>query len=280
VQVLQEDCGVRYHDGFDPNPVAPPVFKTSKDLFLHGLVNDNHGGNCVSLPVVYTAVGRRLGYPIKLVGSREHVFCRWEGLEHPNPHWRTRFNFDGAGKGFSIDPDEFYVNWPKPSTPEEIKSHQWLESNSPSQELATFLLGRGHCLRHNARFEEAHIAYAEAYRFWPTTRLTQYWIERFDGIQRQAIARAELESILLDDAISPRIVSQRHSQRHWWETPQGREANMRQVQALNARNLRIMQGQVQSQRFDPTRLHHPNVPGINPDPSVHSFPRVQPPGQQ
>ena len=104
VGVLQQDIGAHYHAGFVPQDQDCPPFKTPKETFLHGLLDHEDarkafGGNCVSLPVLYAAVGRRLGYPIKLVCAKEHVFCRWEGLDSPNPAWRDRFNFDGAGNG-------------------------------------------------------------------------------------------------------------------------------------------------------------------------------------
>ncbi len=125
VVVLQQDIGLHYHAGFVPQDVEIPPFKTSKETFIHGLMDndDPHkafGGNCVSLPVAYAAVGRRLGYPIKLACAKEHVFCRWEGQDHPNPAWHDRFNFDGAGNGFSIDPDEFYLSWPRKSGPTRL----------------------------------------------------------------------------------------------------------------------------------------------------------------
>ncbi|MCG8511822.1 MAG: hypothetical protein MI741_21615, partial [Rhodospirillales bacterium] len=67
VRVLQEDIGVHYHAGFVPQDVAIPPFTTSKETFIHGLLEhedakQSFGGNCVSKPVIYAAVGRRLGY--------------------------------------------------------------------------------------------------------------------------------------------------------------------------------------------------------------------------
>jgi len=121
VNVLQRDIGVHYHEGFVSADQEVPPFKTSKETFIHGLLDHQDpkqafGGNCVSLPVIYAAVGRRLGYPVKLVNSKEHVFCRWVGGDHETLAWRDEFNFDGAGDGFSIDPDSFYLSWPRESS--------------------------------------------------------------------------------------------------------------------------------------------------------------------
>jgi hypothetical protein len=178
VQVLQEDCGVHYHAGFDPNQKTIPPTKDARDCFIHGIVSDTNGGNCVSMPTVYVAVGRRLGYPVKLFGGDEHVFCRWEGLDNPNPVWRERFNFDGAGNGFSIDPDEFYLHWPREARPDQVVRYQWLKTMSPSQELATFLLQRGNILRNNGRLHESQVAYAQAHQFWPENQMTGYWLTK------------------------------------------------------------------------------------------------------
>ena len=57
LQVLQEDCGVHYN----MERVNSISFAQSKDLFIHGVVADPNGGTCVSMPVLYVAVGRRLG---------------------------------------------------------------------------------------------------------------------------------------------------------------------------------------------------------------------------
>ncbi len=75
LQVLQEDCGVRYNPArkFQPNFCEPA------DLFIHGILDEKGaGGTCASMPVVYVAIGRRLGYPLKLVEGREHLFFRWD----------------------------------------------------------------------------------------------------------------------------------------------------------------------------------------------------------
>jgi hypothetical protein len=73
VTALQRHCGVRYDPakiGIDVN--AP--FDLS-EMFVHGIV-DGPGGTCATLPVLYVAIGRRLGYPLKLVGGKHHLFFR------------------------------------------------------------------------------------------------------------------------------------------------------------------------------------------------------------
>ena len=77
ITVLMLDLGVRYH----PERIRNVDFARPEDLFLHGLV-EGDGGTCCSLPVLYVAIGRRLGYPLKLVEGPEHLFLRWDDPRH------------------------------------------------------------------------------------------------------------------------------------------------------------------------------------------------------
>jgi hypothetical protein len=117
VTVLQQDCGVRYN----PERIQSPDFSDSRDLFLHGLTQ-GRGGTCVSMPVAYVAVGRRLGYPLKLVTAKAHLFARWE-----SPDGRERLNLEATSQGLNCFPDEYYHRWPVPMTPQEIA--WWAEAH-------------------------------------------------------------------------------------------------------------------------------------------------------
>ena len=67
----------------DPRPDVPgpkvhrPGLQGFARLFIHGII-DGPGGTCASMPVLYVAVGRRLGYPLKLVEARGHLLLRWD----------------------------------------------------------------------------------------------------------------------------------------------------------------------------------------------------------
>ena len=157
VQVLQEDCGVRYNE----KRIRNVDFSNPKDLFIHGLLDPANGGTCASMPVLYAAVGRRLGYPIRLVLAKEHVFCRWDD-------GRERFNIEGtATGGVDFFPDEHYRSWPSAISDREMESGEFLKSLTPQEELAVFLLTRGSCLRANGRQAEALACNAEAHRLMP-----------------------------------------------------------------------------------------------------------------
>jgi regulator of sirC expression with transglutaminase-like and TPR domain len=163
VTVLQKDCGVRYN----PERIEAPDFSDSRDLFLHGLLAGRQQGTCVSMPVLYVAVGRRLGYPLKLVTAKAHLFARWESADG-----KEGFNIEGTGQGLNCFPDEYYHTWPVPLTFEEVASAQYLKSLTSDEELAVFLSVRGHCLIAAGRLPEAQLAYAQAHQLAP--KATQY----------------------------------------------------------------------------------------------------------
>ncbi|HWY87459.1 MAG TPA: hypothetical protein VNX28_12075, partial [Gemmataceae bacterium] len=72
--VLQRDLGVRYNPALIDRD---DFFADAKNLFVHGVLHGD-GGTCTSLPPVFAAVGRRLGYPLTLATTKYHVFMRWD----------------------------------------------------------------------------------------------------------------------------------------------------------------------------------------------------------
>ncbi len=47
------------------------------------------------MPVLYVAIGRRLGYPLELVTTKGHVFACWEDSN-------DRFNIEGTNEGLNL----------------------------------------------------------------------------------------------------------------------------------------------------------------------------------
>lgn len=174
VQVLQEDCGVHYN----LDRATRPDWRNSRDLFLHGLVGSTNGGTCSSMPLIYTAIGRRLGYPMKLVLASSHIFCRWDGSGE-------RFNIEGASNGgVSYFDDNYYRMWPKPISEASIQRGEYLKSLTPEEELSSFLIDRGMCLDHNGRCPEARAAFAEAHRLMPQS---EFHLSRLAIAMRQIL---------------------------------------------------------------------------------------------
>ena len=177
VTVLQQDLGVQYNPARIASPDAPEpdqvFFADSQDLFLHGMLGPRRLGTCISLPVLHVAVGRRLGYPLKLVLAKGHVFGRWE-----SPDGTERFNLEVTNQGLNCFPDEYYEEWPYPMTAEEAHAGRYLNSLTPAEELALFLQTRGHCLRSAGRFPEAREAYVQSQVLAPHWPENEFLIAR------------------------------------------------------------------------------------------------------
>jgi len=178
VTVLQQDFGVHYN----LERVRKIDFRQSQDLFIHGLISDN-GGTCVSMPALYVAVARRLGYPLKLVLAKAHVFCRWD-----TPG--DRVNIEGSGRGMNTYPDKYYKTWPLKLSPEEIASGRFLRSLTPSEELGSFLASRGHCLSANGQLAKAQQAYTAAARLAPREPSYLAWADQAGRRLMQATVAA------------------------------------------------------------------------------------------
>ena len=207
VQALREEQGVR------PNTqrFRNVNYAASSDLFLSGILASSPAntpspattqpapgagapgadpgagvGTVASLPVFYTAVARRLGYPVTLVSAKGHLFCRWTpapGRSSPTPgissgspsvkdsadrgHKNIDFTTDGKVQSW---PDEYYRSYPAPISDAELKRGEYLKSLSPAEELAYFLTLRGHCLLEAGKVQEAQVVYAQAHKLFPESR--------------------------------------------------------------------------------------------------------------
>ncbi|MEX0777432.1 MAG: hypothetical protein WD042_17140 [Phycisphaeraceae bacterium] len=166
-QVLQEDLGVRYN----PKAIGDFSFADLTTGFIHGIIPapgkttaDTPGGTCASMPVLYVAVGRRLGYPLKLATTDGHIFARWDGLDHANPAWRERFNCETTN-GFHRFDDDYYKTWPHKISDWEIQVKGHLLSLSPAEELAEFLATRGHHAEDVGQVGFAARCFENAYRY-------------------------------------------------------------------------------------------------------------------
>jgi hypothetical protein len=114
--------------------------------FVHGVI-DGKRGTCATMPVLYMAIGHRLGWPIRAVVSRDHMWARWDDGVPPGRGGK-RFNLEatnasskgGEGSFASLTDDE-YAAWL--GTPREvIESGSDMSSLTPRQTLGVFLQGR------------------------------------------------------------------------------------------------------------------------------------------
>ncbi len=151
---LQRDIGVKYH----PGRKAPDSVFEDVDHFLHGIFL-SEGGTCGSMPVLYAAIGRRLGYPIMLTATKSHLLARWDARPGGDC-----FNIEGAGEGISFFPDEHYE---QDMPPETDRRCRYLKSQSPRHELAGFLSQKAHCFMDRKDWQEASNAFAWANELSP-----------------------------------------------------------------------------------------------------------------
>lgn len=162
--ILYTQMRIRYNPNLIEASANPKpddhFFADSRNILIHGLLGPNRMGTCNSMPVLYVALGRRLGYPLKLVQGNGHFFMRWDGPTE-------RFNMDGTTKGIEKHDDEWYRNYPSRLTDEEIKANGLLQSMTPAQELATFLSTRATCLYEAGRLREVIASHAAAIRLEP-----------------------------------------------------------------------------------------------------------------
>lgn len=136
----------------------------SSELFIHGLLNSKRTGTCSSLPTFAIAVGRRLGYPLKLVLVPNHTLYRWDD-------GKEVFNLQPTEAGGEVRTDESFHEWPRKwdEIDYEINARTkvWLHSLTPRKEASKFLCNRALMLRDTGRYEEALAALTAARRFDP-----------------------------------------------------------------------------------------------------------------
>jgi len=168
--VLAEDFKVHYRTDRQVSPDTASIndgfFADARDVFLPGLLNEFHQGTCSSMPVLYVAVGRRLGYPIKLVTTKGHLFVRWEGEGE-------RFNLEVTGNGLNRFADDYYRQWPFAVSDAEVASERYLQSLSPAGELAAFLSIRAMCLQETGQMMAAADAFDAAVKLAPEVQSYQ-----------------------------------------------------------------------------------------------------------
>jgi hypothetical protein len=157
-EVLQQGLKIRYAAHRIGDNASP--WPDSRDHFIHGPIS-GYGGTCLSLPILVIAVGRRLGYPLKLVATQGHFFARWDGSDG------VRFNIDGhasdsASGGPNIRPDDYYLGWPYDIRGQDWESTHYLKSMDQRQELACLLIQRGICLGDGGDLAGAVKSIAEA----------------------------------------------------------------------------------------------------------------------
>jgi hypothetical protein len=169
--ILVQDIGIQYNpaialpqlDGKIPTLGSAA---NSKDMFIHGLLIGNHYGTCASMPVLYVAIARRLGYPVDLASSKYHYYVRYE--DYNNKHLNVEAT---STQGFYTPQDDAYKNGQFPCTDEEIKEYGWLRPLTNKELLGHFLDTRGICLGDAKRYDEAKEMFLRSANCFPDAPL-------------------------------------------------------------------------------------------------------------
>lgn len=149
VLYLKDKAGIHY----DPSCLDNRGFSNPDYIFIHGLLNDKRSGTCTSIPTLCVAIGRRIGYPLKLAVTKGHVFFRWDDRNE-------RFNIEACCIGVDSPEDKYFKTGKYAISEAELLRNHYLKSLSPKEELALFMGNRAACLWDTNRRSEAVIATA------------------------------------------------------------------------------------------------------------------------
>ncbi len=127
------------------------------DLFLHTVL-DKGQGYCLSLSVLYLALGERLGLPLHGVVVPGHFFVRYDD-------GRVRFNIETTSKGASA-PDQHYIE--KFNVPQEERGGIYMKNLNKIQTLGCFFNNLGLSYNKVGNTDSALLALVRAAEINPT----------------------------------------------------------------------------------------------------------------
>ena len=189
--VLAEDLRIQYNPERERQLLEKPVnlqsvddentfFSSSTDVFIHGLLTGKHYGTCASMPFLYAAIGRRLGYPVTIAARKYHLYVRYEAGNGEHLNLEATEN-----RGFSTPTDEEYRTGQYPMTQEEIDGCGWLRPLDNKHILGICLLNRAHSLRSMKRYDDEISTFEQASRYLPDTALMRRASEKNKELARK-----------------------------------------------------------------------------------------------
>ncbi|MCC6677436.1 MAG: hypothetical protein IT436_09850 [Phycisphaerales bacterium] len=138
------------------------------DLFVPGLI-DTKRGTCSNMPVLYMAVARRLGWPLKAVVAADHMWCRWDDGKKRFNLEATSSTSEGGMGSFATPPDESYRKDFKVSPKaEEVGSD--LATLTARQTLGVYLQQRAGYYRESGKWADAEADLLMARLCFPQNR--------------------------------------------------------------------------------------------------------------
>ncbi len=165
-----------------------------EDLFLH-VVLDRKRGYCLSLSILYLAIGERLGLPLYGVVVPGHFFVRYDD-------GRTRLNIETTSNGAIVDDQYYRDKFTPPDRPQSL----YMQNLTRRQTLGCFYNNLGNSYNQVGMADEGFSALRRAVELAPQlgeahTNLGNMYLRR--QMYRQAIASYEQALSLLErDAIT------------------------------------------------------------------------------
>ncbi len=141
-------------------------FSDASDFFLQGLLSDKRYGTCASMPYLYVAIGRRLGYPVSIAGAYTHGYVYYD--EGNGKHFNVEATED---RGFVTPSDDEYRNppWGAPSDPNYYQTHDLLQPLSNKESMANLLGERAAIFRAAGQHDEEAKTWQIAAHYFPDT---------------------------------------------------------------------------------------------------------------
>jgi hypothetical protein len=143
----------------------------ASEIFINGLLHADPKrrlGTCASIPVLATAIARKLGYPVRLACAYRHRYCRWEDNGHS-------FNIEASNPmGMAVQSDEHYRQH-RGGLPASVSHSTFhFRSLTPAEEFASFMQERVAVLRDAGRYDETFLWSARALQFAPDDPIFPY----------------------------------------------------------------------------------------------------------
>lgn len=197
--VLVNDLGMRYNPvraqqsrkGLDSPQEVADFFKDSRDIFLFGLLGGDKYGTCASMPFLYVAIGRRLGYPVDLAAAPEHIYVRYEVADGDH------LNVEATAVGhFKTPPDEFYRDTVTASNrDDEILQAGWLRPLNNKEIVGFSLESRLACLNSAGRYDEALRLWDVAAKYLPDSKRWRETVQARKEESRDAGSKAHWQQM-------------------------------------------------------------------------------------
>lgn len=128
--------GIDYADEFKVYTEGPgdalPLYRDTDNVFIAGLLKTRKG-SCVSMPMLYLVIGKRLDLPVHLVNVGQHTFIRWE-----QPGYRMNIETTIV-RQVAMTPDEDNFLEVEHLTREELEGTNDLKNMSKRNVIASLL---------------------------------------------------------------------------------------------------------------------------------------------